>query len=405
MLKIERIKTFDIVVYFECFFIIFLSGNAIEAIEGEQLLYNMITVLVTAVSWLFIFRVKNIQLFVNKLALYTIATAILFVINFINYPDSAKTLLMRILYFLSFLGFTKSCQDRNRDLGKYFYNCIILFAIIVLVYFTAIHILGIKLPYRIVYNTNGTLYYMYSYFYLETFETSNEFSYRLSGFFWEPGVLQIYLNYALYRYLFCDQKKNIACLVLIIVSLVFCFSTAGYLVAMLLLVFKMWLDSKFSKTSKIILSVPIIAVTVFMIILIISTKRNSLDVSSYDARLGDLLIGLKLFFKHFFIGAGFNNMSVYTEAAGRSRGNSNGLIQIMFTMGIAGLTVYVLPFIINFKRLCNGIEKRNYLIYCFFLVITSMTEPMYLFPFVLVLVCIEYTKMSFIDNKRSSHLL
>lgn len=395
MLEIKKIKIFDLWVYIVCLLSIYVSGTAIVTIVEKKSIYQLLMLIMFISTFLFIIKVRGINSFLKKYIIYLLVGGFVFGVNFFNYPDSANVLILRVLYFLAFICFVKALSDRGKEIGSYLYNCIIFISIIALVYYIIIHLLGVSIPYSVVHNSNGIRYNMYSYFYLENPASSLVFNFRLTSFFWEPGVFQIYLNYALYRILYCNKKKNNSHFIIIICCIILSYSTTGYIVAAVLISTKLWKDSNLAKKSKFLLSIPVAVVLVVVVLVILTEKKYGLDADSYNARFDDLFTGLKLFFDHIFIGAGFNNTSVFTEATGRNRGNSNGFMQIIYTMGMLGVVVYVYPFIANIKRMVQSKEKLNQIIYSILLLVLNMSEPLCFYPFMLLLLSEQYCKLSF----------
>ena len=395
MLRIKNIKIFDLCAYIVCLLSIYVSGTAIVTIVEKQAIYQLLMLIMFISSFLFIIKVRDINLFLKKYTYYLLIGGFVFVVNFLNYPDSANVLILRVLYFLAFICFVKALSDRGKEIGIFLYNCIIFISIIALANYILIHILEISVPFSVVYNSNGIRYNMYSYFYLENPTSSLVYNFRLSGFFWEPGVFQIYLNYALYRFLYCNERKNKLHFIVITCCIALSYSTTGYIVAAVLIAIKLWKDSRLSKKSKFFLSIPIAVVIVAVISIILTEKKYGLDADSYNARFDDLFTGLKLFFNHLFIGAGFNNTSVFTEATGRNRGNSNGFMQIIYTMGMLGILVYVYPFIANIRKIIQSKEKLSQIIYSILLLVLNMSEPLCFYPFMLLLLSEQYCKLSF----------
>lgn len=375
--------------------IVILSGTPLVVVSEYQNKYQIATLLMMLISICFFPTIKSIRIMLDKLAIFIFVCTILFIINYFNYPVSSMSLAYRFLYFISFFILLKSVNEHEINILDVLYKIILFIICVSLIYYAIIHIANVVLPYNIIKNTNGLQYYMYSLLYLENPTSSFAYSFRLSGPFWEPGIFQIYINIALYYWLFHISNKNMFMLIVILASLILCHSTTGYLVGTLLIGIKIWLDNKLTKKIKFIMGIPVTVLGIVFAATLLIAKKTGLDADSYGARFDDLFIGLKLFARHFLFGAGFNNFDIYVQAAGRNRGNSNGLIQLMYTTGLVGITAYFYPFIYNIKKRIRKPELLNYVLFLILFVVSNMTEPLYYYPIMIFLICNEYVRACF----------
>lgn len=172
---------------------------------------------------------------------------------------------------------------------------------------------------------------------------------RPDGFFFEPGVFQIYLNLYLYLALFVFRKPQHAALA--IVAVLCAQSTTGLLVMLLMLAYAalrelraVSLRRKLAVTAlALILAAPLLGVTVNNL----ESKTEGENRGSAWAREYDLLTGVGVIGAHPLIGIGFNYSDYYREAQQYSfadtalsedhleqRGNSNGLVTLFYSLGI-----------------------------------------------------------------------
>ena len=84
---------------------------------------------------------------------------------------------------------------------------LVALAIITLLFYFLAEIIKFPMSYFVVYSGNSYRYYNY----YEIFFTYhyNQVLPRLSGLFWEPGVYQIYLNWALFLYIYNYNRQPI----------------------------------------------------------------------------------------------------------------------------------------------------------------------------------------------------
>jgi hypothetical protein len=174
---------------------------------------------------------------------------------------------------------------------------------------------------------------------------------RPDGFFFEPGVLQFYLNIYLYLALFIHRSWRQASLA--VVALVTTASTTGIIICVLVLVafFIQYLRAQSLRRKLLALVVGVVlAVPIGLI-----AQANIMDKFTGDmrgsswAREYDLFTGLNVFQAHWLRGVGFDRRQ-YLDAAkdlgyedtplrGQThilydRDNSNGIVYILYSIGL-----------------------------------------------------------------------
>tara|TARA_Y100001978_G_scaffold75575_1_gene67785 strand:- start:1686 stop:2909 length:1224 start_codon:yes stop_codon:yes gene_type:complete len=216
---------------------------------------------------------------------------------------------------------------------------------------------------------------------------------RNQGIFWEPGVLQIFLNLLLFIISFVKKKKGFI-FWLTIIAILTTFSTTG-----LVVMFVQLLLSFSSEVRKNILFLPF---TILSIILLYNiTKKNISDKLhgsgqySFQARLIDLVQPFYMVSQNPITGVGLDdekfikirqnpsfslNLKTIDFANVNEKGSTNS---IMFFLAAAGipftLLILLLLYFQNFI-----IEKRKW--FFIFILISLMTEPIMLRPFFLTFV-------------------
>tara|TARA_B100001750_G_C15386943_1_gene535410 strand:- start:253 stop:972 length:720 start_codon:yes stop_codon:yes gene_type:complete len=211
---------------------------------------------------------------------------------------------------------------------------------------------------------------------------------RNQGFFWEPGVLQIYLNllFFLEAFLF---KKNKWILFLTVLAILFCYSSTGLVLLVIQLLF--FLKSNVRKNLLLIpllifLMIPIVQITN----LNVQDKITGEGANSALKRNIDLVQPFLLAFDHPLTGVGLDdqmyviekdkyevkNINAYEGSFGRGTSNS-----ITFLFAILGFPTAI--FFI-FCLLRQNFVINNKLLFSIILFVSLFFEPVIFKPFFLV---------------------
>ena len=118
---------------------------------------------------------------------------------------------------------------------------------------------------------------------------------------------------------------------------------------------------------------------------------------SYWVRLRDFYSGFSLFLQHPIVGIGFYNTSIFIQVSDHASGNSNGLLTLMYTMGIIGLFAVFYPFIINFLY-AKGDRKILNFAFIIYVFLINVGEPIYSLSLMIFIVAREYATISFSRN-------
>ncbi|WP_285576364.1 O-antigen ligase family protein [Geothrix limicola] len=212
---------------------------------------------------------------------------------------------------------------------------------------------------------------------------------RPDGFFYEPGVYQIYLNLLLYLALFRFRQNRLA--ILASVSVLLTQSTTGILICLLQFAFiGVRLISQGSIRRRMVVLAALLVAgppMVFFAYANVMEKLFGAAQGSSWSREYDLYTGLRIAMEHPWMGIGFET-SRYLEASGRlgfegtlldankllDRPSSNGLVQILYALGIP----LSLPFLIGFFR--QKVLPHRFLIGCW-LVLSLFGEALVVTPF------------------------
>lgn len=216
---------------------------------------------------------------------------------------------------------------------------------------------------------------------------------RPDGFFFEPGVFQIYMNIYLFIALFMFRSRYDIPLALIGLALLQ--STTGILITCLLLAAayaRRFGEAQHAEKFLVMLAAPFLAIPlIFFAAQNVNDKFNGEMRGSSWAREYDLRTGLNIIAAHPLVGVGFDNERYKREAARlgydqgeldfRStvdRSSSNGLVSLVASIGIP----MSIPFLIAlFRQRFFG----QRLLFGGILVLSFLSEAIMLTPFFLML--------------------
>lgn len=128
-----------------------------------------------------------------------------------------------------------------------------------------------------------------------------------NGPFWEPGLYQIYLNFALYYELF-RKKTNRKTAGFLICAVLTTTSTTG--IFLLIIILTGWLFSRCGKKMRKILAVPL-GLGGLGMILFVWIEKTTYSAGNVSARLSDLLILLEKIAAHPITGNGMGNQGAF----------------------------------------------------------------------------------------------
>lgn len=217
---------------------------------------------------------------------------------------------------------------------------------------------------------------------------------RPDGFFFEPGVFQIYLNLYLYVALFrVRQGKHIAFALAAVLATQ---STTGVVIAALLCMFYALDRMRRSGASEqviLLVMAPLVLIPLALVVgLNLEEKLFGAFSGSRDARQFDLMTGLRVVAEHPFAGIGFDHQR-YLEISARfgnfedarafeafyGRTNSNGIMTMMYMVGIPLFLIYL-----------AGLLRQRFfphrLLVFGLLVLSFMTEALIATPFFLMII-------------------
>ncbi|MEC7646424.1 MAG: O-antigen ligase family protein [Bacteroidota bacterium] len=222
---------------------------------------------------------------------------------------------------------------------------------------------------------------------------------RNSGIFWEPGILQGYLN-ILFFLEFSVFKRNKILLVLIAAAILSTYSTTGLFLLMIQLIY--FLQKEFKKNIALVL---IMIICIPFYILLSSNMNEKIygeGESSFQKRLIDLTQPLFIAFQNpltgvgldidsfqkvreeFYINSNLNNVlrqiGIEQKSETTSKGSTNSVMYMLAGMGFPTAILFIFMFI------KQQIVKKDRFIWFVITFFTVMSEPLLLRPFFFIFI-------------------
>ena len=389
MFKIKIIYI-SILLYLFIFSLIYQSGSVRAALLCDGFLFYTTRILLLGIPLFLIFMYRGNNRCLS-FVLPIVYLGIIFVaINYILYPDGAIQFLYKILILIMSMLVYHLMIRNSIDINRYIYNVIIAIALITLCFYCAVELAKISIPYSTVYFS--TSYRYHNYFDLFFTYHYSQFIPRLSGLFWEPGAYQIYLNIALFIYVF-DRKNNKKELAILLLSILFVQSTVGYCIAVLLLAVLLSNIGVFTRKSKAIVGgVGLVSALVAGCFIVYQKVQETSGYPEGSAvlRFADLTNGIAVFFNHPIFGTGFGNNEEFILLDSFGRASSNGLLSYAYMTGFIGLIFAFVPFINNYFH-CR--DKKRQACWIIIMILVNCGEPIYNLPIMAFVLGVEYTKM------------
>lgn len=367
--------------------IIFISGSPYYCLDGYDLIRTIMPFVLIAIlavpvvsNLIYTFKTKKSLLIVSVCAVCLWA---IFVLNSSN--DMIKFLSKIVIFIL--LIFYISNNNNSERLFSCLYKYTIIICIIALLHWVLLYVYEFQMPYTIVEGGRVRDFHFLFYDNPEWYrEHIGSFYYcRLQGFFWEPGVLGIYIVVALYHYIYNCSNKKLWVLFILLISLVLTESTTGLMIGSVLVGFH-YLKKIKNKKIKLMIVIPVLILAVLAVTYFWSTKKNSAS-ASYSIRTRELVVGLQIWLDNFFLGTGYNNTYLFKSILGA--GSSNGFINWCTTMGLLGFLVIMVPFVAN-CIIGNRKNRRKSIVWMIIWILINMTEPLMTSPLMIFFLSNEY---------------
>lgn len=403
--------------------LVFTGGGLLFVFNRNAMYYTMLTILFGVVI-MNSFKIKRQLL--SSIIFTSISVLSLFVINFL-FANSEQSLDKYLYYFtvvVSSVLFYVHFKN-NRD------NHIFLLRLNFILKLICIHSLINFIAYFFVYDQlfeiNSEYYtcktYNYLFYYASddiTLSVMNLFGFefcRNQGLFWEPGVLQVFLNLFFFLQAFIYKKNRW----LLITGFVILgtYSTTGIIILIAQLAY-LFLQ-RFNENK---LLLPIIFLSFIPIYFVFSVnieeKLKGNRVFSFQKRLFDFTQPLFIAVAHPLTGVGLDldqfqklryefyidseslelineTLGVSLKGAGTSAGSANSLTFLLAAMGFPTALLFVFMF------LRQKIISEHRLLFFFIVFISVMSEPLFLRPFFFIFIISGFYHFffKFTSNSRS----
>ena len=217
---------------------------------------------------------------------------------------------------------------------------------------------------------------------------------RNAGIFWEPGILQIYLN-ILFFFEVNVFKRNKRLLALIIIGILSTYSTTGLLLLMIQLIYFLKTESK--KYIAIFL-ITLIAIPLYFVSSInFNEKIYGEREFSFQKRLFDLTQPFFIALEHPITGIGldidqfqevreefyitsnlnemFGEVGIEQKLETKSKGSTNSVMYMLAGMGFPTAILFI--FMLFKQNIIN--QKKN--LFFFIVLVSVMSEPLLFRPF------------------------
>ena len=224
---------------------------------------------------------------------------------------------------------------------------------------------------------------------------------RNQGLFWEPGVLQAFLNIAFFIEAFI-VKKNRLFLLIISFALITTYSTTG--LALLVIQGLIYLKEEFKHNKFLIPFIVALTIPIFLVFSVnLEDKVHGDSEASFQKRLFDLTQPLFIAIEHPLTGIGLDidqfqklrkefyfssstlkslqdQIGVESKSTGTDKGSSNSIMFLLAAMGFPTAILFIYMF---FKQ--QIITEKKWLI-MILMTISVISEPLLLRPFFFIFI-------------------
>ena len=217
---------------------------------------------------------------------------------------------------------------------------------------------------------------------------------RNAGIFWEPGILQAYLNILFFLEL-SIFKRNKGLLILIVIVILTTYSTTGLLLLMIQIIY--FLQKAFKRNMAIVLMTIIGIPLYFLFSINMNEKIYGERESSFQTRLFDLTQPLFIAFENpltgvgldierfqevrgeFYINSSLTNMlggvGIEQKLETTSKGSTNSVMYMLAGMGFPTAILFMYMFV------KQQIITNNRLVWFIITFVSVMSEPLLFRPF------------------------
>ena len=315
--------------------------------------------------------------------------------------DSFSRVVIKLICM--FAGLLLVCRFKFRLFAESFNKAVYFISVSALIFELFLYVfpsLFYILPHIV--NTAGH-YYSTCLFAGINMNTAGSFFIRSSGIFWEPGAFQVFINLALFFELFVFEKVNKNRLTIYFISLLFTFSTTGYIACFwLLLGYVLFERKRISKRNKFL---SIIVISIFLLLFIIFPdtplgkivfgKLTDLSTGTTMVRFAGIIVNLLILKDNILFGIGMDRMtdvflstslipSVRSFLGGFTHQNTNTLLYQYSAFGIFYGVLFTKGWYHFGKNISNSFWLRLYIFSFLFILFISENFMVSIWPYVLV---------------------
>lgn len=294
-----------------------------------------------AVSILLLIVRKKYKVHKDIVGLYIFMIIVLAAVSFYHHEHFSRVFI-KIVCITT--GMLVCMQYDIEEYSNAFLKCTALFSVVAILLTTLAYVApSIVRALPSVVNTVGVRFYSVGLAGLDERSLST-WNVRTGGIFWEPGVFQMYLNFAILLELFINHSPNKKRMAIFILADILTFSTTGYLaLAWIIVTFALFgRDNNRSTTKNIAIFFGLIVATLAAYFLVFYTTLGSavfgklfdMKDGSTMVRQASILVNFEIIREHPFVGIGMDVMAdeferrSYLSSAiyGWTRQNTNTLL-------------------------------------------------------------------------------
>ena len=335
------------------------------------------------------FYKNNISL---KCIVYILLLFFIFMLNLFLFQVNAFNVLMVFLRFVSLIVFVFALKRNNISITDKIFNILFLLATIYLFFYIIfdLNLFGVQGEKLVVKTFSGVQQEDYSliitsyyniFYRVQTINIGGNVFNRLNGFCTEAGAYQFFINLCLIWVLFYEKKISFFKVLILVLSIVFTFSTMGY-ICMFIIIFARVLKSK-----NIFLSVFSFVIAITFIIITIKLLEEKTQNLSYSSRTEDLGIVFNYILESPLVGYGL----------GEDVHSYSGLLTMFYNFGLTALVFITPMFFATYKVQDNG--KLSILVFAICIVLGFINEPFEYSNFMFLLSGIGLSNILFFNNE------
>lgn len=222
----------------------------------------------------------------------------------------------------------------------------------------------------------------YTTFLLNNMGVNGVLLHRLSGFYWEPGVLQIILNSSIILYLkeikeFKLTKQEIYKFIIIITAIFLTYSTTAYIILILLAIIS-FKNSKYLKKIRLVVYILLFVFSLFMLNAEAISGKFQSDNLSYGNRATTNYALLQMILQEPLKGLGVGTKQYEDYSYMYDNISScNGILSQTASFGIIWLIIYLVCLYKNLNKMNLGVSTLGIYMAIIFM---QANEPYIIYP-------------------------